>query len=250
MEGYEPLPDEDFDRTTEQGRADLDQTIDDERDKIVKQDDETVESWRSRTKRRFKGYYDYVVDRLVKTSKGSVPEYLKMADLNEERERERRKEEAKRQIDKLFSHWKGDELIYGLNEKGEALVKIKVKGDGMGTKYKWHPLRNYEDFEKLPKTLKKFFIRSTADDREYTEVKEAIDALYPENKLPDTWNGDLDIGWDDGELSIYDKKSNKWNRLDALTPRIKNLLGRPAEEILEEERRRVAFNMQRDEFGL
>ncbi|KXJ04574.1 hypothetical protein AC249_AIPGENE28698, partial [Exaiptasia diaphana] len=206
-----------FDPTTEQGRRNLDQTFDEEHDKLIKQDDETIEEWESKGEKRFgsKGF-NYLRDRLTNMfkKKGPVPEYLKIADLNEEREREDRKEEAKRQIDKLFSQWKDDELIYGLNEKGEALVKIKVK-KGLGVNNKWHTLRNYEDFEKLPKTLKKLFIRSTADDIEYTECKEALDARYPKNKLPDTWNGDLDIGWDDGELSIYDKKSNKWNKLDA-----------------------------------
>ncbi|KXJ05935.1 hypothetical protein AC249_AIPGENE15532 [Exaiptasia diaphana] len=238
MATYEPLPDEELDPTTEQGRANLDQTVDDERDELIKQDDETVESWKSRIKRRFKEHFDYVVNRLVKTSKGSVPEYLKMADLNEVRKREANIEEAKRNIDKLFSSWKKSEMLCRINKRGETEVAIK-REVGDERKSAWHKLESYEDFEKLPKTLKKFFIRRTDEDIEYTEGKEAIDKLYPENKLPDTWNGDLDIGWDN-ELSIYDKKSNKWNKLDALPPKVKNLLGRPAAEILEEGDKEIA----------
>ncbi|KXJ08811.1 hypothetical protein AC249_AIPGENE11018 [Exaiptasia diaphana] len=233
MEEYEPA---DFDPTTEEGRANLDQTIDDERDELIKKDDETVESWRSRIKRRFKEHFDYVVNRLVKTSKGPVAEYLKMADLNEVLKREANIEEAKRNIDKLFSVWDKNEVVHRVNEYGVTEVRLKRSNA------KWYPLNNYDDYEKFSKQLKKLFGRTTADDREYAEGKKEIDALYPENKLPDAWNGGLDIGWDDGELSIYDKKSNKWNKLDALPPEIKNLLGRPAEEILEEGDKEIAAN--------
>ncbi|KXJ19969.1 hypothetical protein AC249_AIPGENE15299 [Exaiptasia diaphana] len=45
MAEYQPLPDTDFDPTTEQGRADLDQTVDDEFEDLEKREDESQEGW-------------------------------------------------------------------------------------------------------------------------------------------------------------------------------------------------------------
>ena len=229
MADYEPIPDTDFDPT------DLDQTVDDERDQLLKQDGETDKSWMSRLKERFKKNYAYVINYLAKTSKGSVPVYLKMANLSE---REASRDESEENIDKLFSKWDKKKVFHRVDEYGVTEVSLQRKGG------KWWRLETYEDLEvpKFPKTLKKLFIRSTADDREYEECKEEIDGLYPENKLPDTWNGNLDIGWDEGKLSIYDKASKKWNKMDALPAHLKTLLGKPAEEILEEGDKEIAAN--------
>ena len=128
---------------------------------------------------------------------------LKLEDMDEAKKALKQKKQnqttALRRINKLFSIWDKANVMHKLDEYEQTIVTTK------GIK-KWYVLRNYDDYDKFPDTLKKYFTRTTVDDTEYSDVKEQIDSTFPQNKFPDKFDGTYDIGYDEnGKIVVYTK---------------------------------------------
>ena len=65
--------------------------------------------------------------------------------MDEVENRLKNKEEAKKNIDKLFSNWNEKEVIYGLDEYGRTRVRLQ-RGNA-----KWYYLNSDSDYDNLPK---------------------------------------------------------------------------------------------------
>ena len=153
--------DTDFDPLTEEGKDDINDTVDDEYDSLLPGGNETPESWESRFKGKFGRGYRYAINRfndLFKLgNKGSnLPQYMELEDLDSKREiDEFNQSEAQLVVSilqEVYPEYDYDGNYKGLNKYFRINDDAELEFYRPNTK-KWELLSS--DESKLPVQLRK-----------------------------------------------------------------------------------------------
>jgi len=156
----------DFDPTTEEGRANINEEIDRDTDFLIPRENETGESFFQRTYRRFKTGTNYAIDRLVSILKTrnpgkEFPEYTKMQNMDEIEERLEKQSEAIEELKRKYPDADTKKLITTLDDFGN----VKVKLTNLGSK------EHFLTEPKLPKTIKKILGKSVEEKVEEIDAR-------------------------------------------------------------------------------
>ena len=180
----------DFDPLTEEGKVDINDTLDDkdEFDSLLPEVSETPESWESRFKGKFGRGYRYAISRfndLFKLgNKGSnIPQYMELEDLDSKREiDEFNQSEAQLVVSSLqevYPEYDYDGNYEGLNKYFRINDDAELEVYRPNTK-KWELLSS--DESRLPVQLRKLLGWSKQHIDGYNTAKEKLDGWFEEKQ--------------------------------------------------------------------
>ena len=150
--------DPDFDPTTEEGRTDINEDVDDEYDSLLKRPDENEVTWSQRIRSRFGRGSDYAIRRLrdkfrSKNPSESPPEYMELENLDTAGDpRTIMLREIREDVRERFPNMNDALLDFQTNDDGKVQVRDAHRGGN------WYNLYQKRDPSKingqLPKGIK------------------------------------------------------------------------------------------------